>query len=185
LVNFGDNTGPDLRIIVLAYDRTETLQRLLESLGKAQYGNDKVDLDIWIDKPESGPIHQDVYDIADQFQWRFGLKQVHRREYNVGLAHQWLQSWNDSIPGGLKETTTEKALILEDDLEVSPYFWTWLKAAHVKYGNRPDVAGFTLQRANLCAKFCKNLRGGPIKQGAFLSMLLGKHALTSISLTTS
>ena len=42
-----------LRIIVLTHNRANSLQRLLRSLRDAQYGKDeRIDLDIWIDKPE-------------------------------------------------------------------------------------------------------------------------------------
>lgn len=37
------------------------------------------------------------------------------------------------------------AVILEDDLTVSPYFYKYLKLVHKLYGNHQDVAGYALQ----------------------------------------
>lgn len=45
----------------------------------------------------------------------------------------------------LDPNSHEIAVILEDDLTVSPYFYTYLKLVHNKYGAREDVAGFSLQ----------------------------------------
>jgi len=36
------------------------------------------------------------------------------------------------------------AIIVEDDLELSPFWFTWLKKAWNKYGHREDLAGITL-----------------------------------------
>lgn len=53
-----------------------------------------------------------------------------------------------------------------------PFFWRWLKAAHAAYGKDPRVAGFTLQSANLCAKKCDDLLGGPYHSPAAFSYSL-------------
>ena len=50
---------------------------------------------------------------------------------------------------GLKEEIVptygnEIALILEDDMTVSPHAYRWLKAVHGKYGRRKDFGGVTL-----------------------------------------
>lgn len=41
------------------------------------------------------------------------------------------------------------AVILEDDLTVSPFFYKYLKLVHTFYGNNPDVAGYSLQGKNI------------------------------------
>ena len=41
---------PDLRIIVVVYNRPHSLERLLNSLNEANYFKDKVQLDVWIDR---------------------------------------------------------------------------------------------------------------------------------------
>ena len=55
---------------------------------------------------------------------------------NVGLVSQWLNVW---IPA----SDHEAAFILEDDMEVSPYFFVWAVRAAEKYYIR-DTAQQTL-----------------------------------------
>eukprot|EP00505_MAST-04D_sp_SCG-Rhode-Island_P000097 Stramenopile-MAST_4_protein_97 len=165
--------GPDylkkkvaLRIIVLTMNRVGSLSRLLRSLREADYVGDRVDLDIFIDKPDGKPIDEDILNVAKATRWDFGKKTIHENEENKGLAYQWINAWERSVDGGLKisgnQETTERAVILEDDLKVSVHFWKWLKKCHDTYLNRPDFAGCTLQRASLCLKACPNLKGGPV-----------------------
>ena len=49
------------------------------------------------------------------------------------------QTWNPP------RKTPEMAVILEDDLTVSPYFYRYLKLFNRKYGNSPNVSGYSLQ----------------------------------------
>ena len=110
-----------LRIIVLTYNRANSLERLLRSLRDAQYGKDeRIDLDIWIDKPEGNKPHDAATrNVAENSgEWKYGRKRVHLREENKGLAYQWINSWKDSVEPEVKwinrETITEKCVILED-----------------------------------------------------------------------
>ena len=57
---------------------------------------------------------------------------------------------------GLKEEIVptygkEIALILEDDMTVSPHAYRWLKAVHEKYGRRKDFGGVTLYSNSVTA----------------------------------
>jgi hypothetical protein len=61
---------------------------------------------------------------------------VHLQEEHVGLYGQWIDSWT------LKPR--EVTLYLEDDLDLSPHAWTWLKA-YKKYHHEPGVMGFSLR----------------------------------------
>ena len=57
-----------------------------------------------------------VEGVVASFDWPFGAKTVHVRGSNVGLATQWLESWNLALLAassvGLSAETTERALIL-------------------------------------------------------------------------
>jgi len=141
----GGGDEPALRVIVMTMDRVRPLQRLLASLVAARYGGDRVDVDIWIDRPAGpgGSLDGAVVAASRAWAWPHGVKTVHERPVHGGLFAQWLTTWNVS------EATHEAALILEDDLEVSPHYWTWLKGARAAYGGRPDVGGYTTQRATL------------------------------------
>jgi hypothetical protein len=46
-------------------------------------------------------------------------------------------------------------LIVEDDLELSPFWFTWLRKAWLKYGDREDIAGITLSVNYIRLNFIK------------------------------
>ena len=66
-------------------------------------------------------------------------------EKNHGLRQAWYGAW-------YPKPDDEYCIIIEDDLEVSPFWYTWLKKAWLNYGNRTDVAGIALQRQFLMFK---------------------------------
>ena len=59
-------------------------------------------------------------------------------EENHGLRQAWFGAW-------YPKPDDEYCIIIEDDLEVSPFWYTWLKKAWLNYGNRTDMAGIALQ----------------------------------------
>lgn len=145
--DFNRSTQPQLRVIVLTMDRETSLRRLLRSLEAANYGGDRVDLDVWIDRgsstQEAEKTMTTIADAAAEKDWVHGVRTIHKRTENAGLYEQWIYTWN------VTESTTEACVILEDDLEVSPSFYLWLKEARKHYASDPSVAAFTLQRAEL------------------------------------
>ena len=148
-------THPALRVLVITYNRAASLSRLLKSLSQAEYGEDRVDLDVWVDVPADGSgVNPGVMRATKEFEWPHGNYATHVQDSNVGLRVQWMDSWGKSLEAAglppLSASTPEIPIILEDDLQVSPHYWNWLKAAHAKFGSRLDVSGFTLQRASLC-----------------------------------
>jgi len=64
--------------------------------------------------------------VAEQFLWPHGDKRVVVNEGNNGLSKQWYFAWQPS-------SESEAAFILEDDLEVSPLFYRWVRAAVGRY----------------------------------------------------
>ena len=91
----------------------------------------------------------------DERQKRRGNVSIVKYKENRGLGRAWFEAWTP-------ESDTERALILEDDVEVSPYFYLWLKRAWDAYGTQradrttneeasvvPDLAGISLQRQTL------------------------------------
>lgn len=139
--------APRLRIIVLTLNRPESLRRLLTSLQGVDYDGDCVEVDIWVDiQIHTSFVVGGILEVVQGFEFVHGTMTVHQRKFPAGLREQWLYTWNLSTPGGLTEKTAEIPLILEDDLEVSPGAWRWLRAAHSMYASREDIAGFALQR---------------------------------------
>ena len=57
-------------------------------------------------------------------------------------------------------TMNDHAIIIEDDLELSPQWYSWLKRAWLSYGHRRDIAGIALSRQYMMVKVhCKNSFG--------------------------
>ncbi|KAK3599748.1 hypothetical protein CHS0354_037227 [Potamilus streckersoni] len=129
----------DLIIIAIVYDRATSLQRLLESLNNAYFYGDNIDLHVWIDRSENGTIDSRTYMVARDFTFKHGQYYVHNQTCHVGIYGQWMGTWYPGI------SSSEIAVILEDDLTVSPYFYKWLKVVHRKFDNRHDINGYSLQ----------------------------------------
>ena len=131
-----------LLIKVLSYTRAASLQRLLQSLLVAEYGGDRVHLEISVDAlSPSGPsqssnaswaderaAHRSVVEASSAFAWPYGSKRFLVHDAHQGLVGQWLSAW---LPAEDDDTTF--VLVLEDDLEVSPVFYAFLKQAICRY----------------------------------------------------
>jgi hypothetical protein len=119
-------------IKILAFRRPASLVRLLQSLSRAAYDEqDKLDVDIFVDFDDSEERMQ-VVEVAKNWTWAIGQKTVHVRKAWVGLRKQWLECYQD---------VSRRAVILEDDVEVSPFYMQWLRRAAAAYGKRQDLAG--------------------------------------------
>jgi hypothetical protein len=183
-------------VVITGGTRVDSLYRLIDSLCHLQGDGDRIDLDVWIDVPEGhgrrevdefnaeGSVEsilrerrllaQDIEMLGKNGSYANGRVRAHIWEEHMGLRGQWLDAWHASIPGGLTESTEEIGLILEDDMQLSPFAWRWLKAAYAAYGQDRRVAGFTVQRATLCLARCPNINGGPDEAGGgFLYPLIG------------
>lgn len=139
---------------VLAFNRLDSLSRCLRSLAAADYLSDKVHLHVYIDHfarvEGSNDVDQKldeshrILEFVDGFDWKFGEKLLHYRTQNVGLQAQWLEAW---WPG----SDDEFAFVVEDDLEVSPLYYKFLRSLIVNYyynasNSRPYIYGASLQR---------------------------------------
>ncbi|MFQ5977070.1 MAG: hypothetical protein ACE5OZ_02920 [Candidatus Heimdallarchaeota archaeon] len=119
-------------IVVVAYNRIKSLSRLLSSLTKATYPFD-IQLIISIDK---GNNH-DVQAMADRFEWSHGEKVVIYQADHLGLKNHILKC------GDLTQQY-ESVIILEDDLLVSPMFYTYAIEALKFYKSDDRIAGLSL-----------------------------------------
>ncbi|KAM5550910.1 hypothetical protein ABKV19_027318 [Rosa sericea] len=140
-------------IKVLAYNRLDSLSRCLRSLAAADYLSNRVHLYLHIDHfPLSEADDADrklqesrrILDFVDGFEWKFSEKVVHYWTQNAGLQAQWLEAWWSS-------SDHEFAFVVEDDLEVSPLYYKFLKNLIVNYyynasNSRPYIYGASLQR---------------------------------------
>ena len=128
-----------------------------------------MDLDVWIDAGHKPGFVKNVTRHAATWP-HGGTSRVHVWLTKGGLRGQWIDTWHYSLltlNSSLDEEAAkdplaaEKAIILEDDLAVSRYYWRWLKAAHVYMAPAKDLAGATLERARTCEALCGDMMGGP------------------------
>ena len=105
---------------------------------------DSVAVEIWIDRDGSGQVDELTLLSARSFRWRYGHVHVHVHRRHVGIYGQWMATWRPR-----SASTTETALLLEDDLAISPFAYRWLRAARRFYSEHRDLAGFTLQSEGL------------------------------------
>lgn len=106
-------------IVVVAFNRPNSLQRVLGSLEKAYYPEDGVTLIISIDKAND---NQNVLEVAQQFQWKFGEKKVRYQSKNLGLRKHVMSCASYCNDYGT-------IILLEDDLFVSPGFYNYASQA--------------------------------------------------------
>jgi len=121
-------------IIVVAFNRPESLKRLLQSL-KGVKKIDKAKLIISIDNQE--PHNFDVKKIAEEFEWPFGEKEVVYQKQRLGLRKHILQCGDYALTYG-------SVIILEDDLFVSPYFYDYAVQALNFYSEDENIGGISL-----------------------------------------
>lgn len=120
-------------IVVIAYNRIDSVKRLLNSLLNAEYDNDDVTLVISIDKSDSDL----VADFANRFSWNHGKKRVIEREQNLGLKKHVLECGN-------LVNEYESIIVLEDDLLVSKDFYNYALKALEFSSKHDEIAGVSL-----------------------------------------
>ena len=123
-----------IAIIAIAYNRVNSLKRLLLSLEKGHYVEEQnVPLIISIDKSNSDEVEQ----FADTYVWAHGEKIVVKHESNMGLKKhvlsqgEWLKNY-------------DAVVILEDDVVVAEDFWYYVRTCVSKYQNCDSIAGISL-----------------------------------------
>lgn len=122
-------------LVVVAYNRPDSLSRLLNSLKKAAYPQSSVRIIISIDY--SG--NSDVVKVAKSFNWLYGPKDVIEHPKHLGLKNHILYC------GSLSQTFGS-VIILEDDLMVSTQFYRYAMSAKSFYSEDSSVAGISLYR---------------------------------------
>ncbi len=122
----------NIPIVVVAFNRVSSLKRILASLQKSLYPN-PVKLIICID----GGGAEQLIDLATQFEWEHGEKEVICQPENIGLRAHILKS-------GKLALQYDGIVLLEDDLYVSPYFYKFMLAAQTHYIDEKSISGVAL-----------------------------------------
>ena len=110
-----------------------SISRLLESLSRADYGTDKVNLIISIDNSGSDNVESYV----KKLQWDFGDKIIKTYPERLGLRKHIL-----TCGDYLKDY--DAIAVLEDDIYVSPNFYNYMKQAVDFYKDEENIAGISL-----------------------------------------
>lgn len=128
----------DIPIVVVAYNRLESLKRILASLSRGEYPRQPVELIISIDRGDN----QEVLQYADAFPWPHGEKRVIYRQENLGLKRHILTC------GDLTQDH-DGIILLEDDLVVSPDFYRYAQECYTFVQGQDRIAGVALYNHRL------------------------------------
>lgn len=118
-----------ISVNIITQNRAVSLQRLLRSLQNAFYVGDQVPLSFNMDSK----VDEETLKVVSNFQWPHGPKTIRRRIIQGGLIRAVSESWYPS-------SDDDYGLLLEDDIEVSPYYYLWIKYALLAYHYDPQVS---------------------------------------------
>lgn len=121
---------PEISISVITDDRPKSLARLLRSLENAHYFGDTVNIRINMEQTADIQTHE----LVERLHWVHGQVYLHHRVVHAGLLTAIVESW-------YPQSNDSYGVLLEDDVEVSPLFYAWMKMAilHYRYVSRPFV----------------------------------------------
>jgi glycosyltransferase involved in cell wall biosynthesis len=121
-------------ISIIAYNKLNSLKRLLESLTNAMKKTSlQCDLIFCIDNGGT----ESIVDLARSYKWNLGQIIIHKPQYNVGLK----KNVYFAMQCGLEYDAT---IILEDDLYVSPAFFKFTEEYLSYYAEEHKLAGISL-----------------------------------------
>lgn len=122
----------NIAICIIAYNRVDSLKRVLSSLEKGYYP-ESVPLIISIDKSNTTKVE----DFAKAYNWKQGEKRVVTHQDNLGLRKHVLKC-------GDLLNEYDALIVLEDDVSVAPSFYYYAKQCVEKYYNDDNIAGISL-----------------------------------------
>ena len=159
----------DLRVIVMVFNRPKSLEKVLTSLQTLEMDGDKGIVEIWIDRSkDKQEVDPETLEVAKQFKWRHGQSRVNVQKKHVGIYGQWIDTWRP------KPDSKEIALFLEDDVDVSPYVYRWLKGAFKTYRAVKNIASVAVFEG---AIFKMNNKLMPSNETAFLHQRMGSQGM--------
>lgn len=112
----------DINLFVVTDSRPDALSRLLRSMNSAHYLGDTVKLTM----NTAYTADKVTQVLVKNFSWGRGQKIVRHRIRRAGFMKALVESWYPS-------SVHEYAIFLDDDLELSPYFYIWAKFTVLKY----------------------------------------------------
>ncbi|XP_049412269.1 uncharacterized protein LOC125875212 [Solanum stenotomum] len=114
---------------IITQTRANSLARLLKSLSDAYYIGEEVPITFNMDSK----VDEATLKLVNSFNWPHGPKILRRRIIQGGLIRAVSESWYPS-------SDDDFGLLLEDDIEVSPYYYLWIKYALLSYHYDPEIS---------------------------------------------
>ncbi|KAK4370565.1 hypothetical protein RND71_010040 [Anisodus tanguticus] len=118
-----------IHVNIITQNRANSLARLLKSLSDAYYIGEEVPITFNMDSK----VDEATIKLVNSFNWPHGPKVLRRRIIQGGLIRAVTESWYPS-------SDDDFGLLLEDDIEVSPYYYLWIKYALLSYHYDPEIS---------------------------------------------
>ena len=122
-------------IVVIGYNRKDSIQRLLNRLNVCFYENKEVPLVISLDNCGTDEVQK----CAESFEWKFGQKIIRTYKKRLGLKNHILKC-GDFI----NEFNWDAAVVFEDDVYPSIGFYNFASQAVEYYAHDERIAGISL-----------------------------------------
>lgn len=114
-------------IYVLLHKRPGNSKLLLKDLHRSDYHGNKVNLHIVVDKDsEDSREHKQVVKLAKGFSWVHGPQRLTVMDHPTGIINLWLSLGRECHKDSL-------FAVFEDDLRVSPLWFTWVLEVQAMY----------------------------------------------------
>ncbi|KZS94459.1 hypothetical protein SISNIDRAFT_503355 [Sistotremastrum niveocremeum HHB9708] len=113
---------PSVTLVVVTNDRPKSLSRTLDSLKTALYFGDRPSIHLNLEQTADSS----TLSLANSFTWPHGDSYMRHRVIKGGLLSAVVESW---YPAG----NHSHGVIIEDDVELSPMFYAWLKMTLLRY----------------------------------------------------
>ncbi|KAL0647181.1 hypothetical protein Bca4012_045472 [Brassica carinata] len=114
---------------IITQNRAQSLLRLLRSLSNAYYLGDEIPISFNMDSK----VDEETIKVVTTFDWPHGPKTLRRRIIQGGLIRAVSESWYPA-------SDDDFGLLLEDDIEVSPYYYLWIKYSLLAYHYDPQIS---------------------------------------------
>ena len=122
LTSLLDWSTPRIDVSIITNNRPRSLERLLSSLSNGFFFGDT--LNIRVNLEQSSDV--ETMRIAEDLLWEHGVVFVHHRVVHGGLLPAVVESW-------YPQSNDTYGLLLEDDIELSPLFYAWIKMTILRY----------------------------------------------------
>lgn len=121
-------------IVIIGYNRADSVIECYNSVSKAIYDEDKIDLIFSLDYHEK---QNDIYDRIKDLEWNHGDLIIKRYSERQGLKNHVLQC-------GDYVNNYDFIVMLEDDIRVSNSFYLYIKAVLEKFNGNKNIACISL-----------------------------------------